>query len=60
LGDEKVKDIGSLDLSGSFNGSLLNMILDAGLMVKFVLLTLYFFRGFVGDHLPEISLLSKD
>jgi biopolymer transport protein TolQ len=38
-----VKDIGSLDLSGNFNGSLLNMILDAGLMVKFVLLLLFIF-----------------
>ena len=38
-----MKDIGSLDLSGSFNGSLLNMILDAGLMVKFVLLLLFIF-----------------
>jgi biopolymer transport protein TolQ len=38
-----VKDIGSLDLSGNFNGSLLNMILDAGVMVKFVLLLLFIF-----------------
>jgi biopolymer transport protein TolQ len=38
-----VKDIGSLDLSGNFNGSLLNMILDAGPMVKFVLLLLFIF-----------------
>jgi biopolymer transport protein TolQ len=38
-----VKDIGSLGLNGSFNGSLLNMILDAGLMVKFVLLLLFIF-----------------
>jgi TolQ protein len=38
-----VKDIGSLGLSGNFNGSLLNMILDAGLMVKFVLLLLFIF-----------------
>jgi biopolymer transport protein TolQ len=38
-----VKDIGSLDLSGNFNGSLLNMLLDAGLMVKFVLLLLFIF-----------------
>jgi biopolymer transport protein TolQ len=38
-----VKDIGSLDLSGNFHGSLLNMILDAGLMVKFVLLLLFIF-----------------
>ena len=38
-----MKDIGSLDLSGNFNGSLLNMILDAGLMVKFVLLLLFIF-----------------
>jgi biopolymer transport protein TolQ len=38
-----VKDIGSLDLSGSFNGSLLSMIIDAGLMVKFVLLLLFIF-----------------
>jgi biopolymer transport protein TolQ len=38
-----VKDIGSLDLSGNFNGSLLSMIIDAGLMVKFVLLLLFIF-----------------
>ena len=38
-----MKDIGSLDLSGSFNGSLLSMVLDAGLMVKFVLLVLFIF-----------------
>jgi biopolymer transport protein TolQ len=38
-----VKDLGSLDLSGSFNGSLLSMIIDAGLVVKFVLLVLFIF-----------------
>lgn len=38
-----MKDIGSLDLSGNFNGSLLNMIIDAGPMVKFVLLLLLIF-----------------
>jgi biopolymer transport protein TolQ len=38
-----VKDIGSLDLGGNFHGSLLGMILDAGLMVKFVLLLLLIF-----------------
>ena len=38
-----MKDIGSLDLSGNFHGSLLSMILDAGLMVKFVLLLLFIF-----------------
>jgi biopolymer transport protein TolQ len=38
-----VKDLGSLDLSGSFNGSLLSMVLDAGLVVKFVLLVLFIF-----------------
>jgi len=38
-----VKDIGSLDLGGNFHGSLLGMILDAGLMVKFVLLILLIF-----------------
>ncbi|MGD0277988.1 MAG: protein TolQ [Smithella sp.] len=38
-----MKDIGSLDLSGSFNGSLLNMVLDAGVVVKFVLLVLFIF-----------------
>jgi len=38
-----VKDLGALDLSGNFNGSLLSMILDAGLMVKFVLLVLFIF-----------------
>jgi len=35
-----VKDIGSLDMGSNFHGSLLGMILDAGLMVKFVLLIL--------------------
>jgi biopolymer transport protein TolQ len=38
-----VKDIGSLDLGGNFHGSLLSMILDAGLMVQFVLLLLFIF-----------------
>lgn len=38
-----MKELGSLGLSGSFNGSLLSMILDAGLMVKFVLLILFIF-----------------
>jgi biopolymer transport protein TolQ len=38
-----VKDISSLDLSGSFNGSLLSMVLDAGVVVKFVLLVLFIF-----------------
>jgi biopolymer transport protein TolQ len=38
-----VKDIGSLDLSGNFHGSLLSMVLDAGLMVQFVLLLLFVF-----------------
>lgn len=38
-----MKNISSLDLSGSFHGSLLGMILDAGLMVKFVLLLLFIF-----------------
>ena len=38
-----MKDLGSLDLSGSFNGSLLSMVLDAGLVVKFVLLVLFIF-----------------
>jgi biopolymer transport protein TolQ len=35
-----VNNIGSLDIGGNFHGSLLSMILDAGLMVKFVLLIL--------------------
>lgn len=35
-----MKDIGSLDMGSNFHGSLLGMILDAGLMVKFVLLIL--------------------
>lgn len=35
-----MKDIGSLDIGGNFHGSVLAMILDAGLMVKFVLLIL--------------------
>ena len=40
-----MKDISSVagSLGGHFHGSLLNMILDAGLMVKFVLLLLLFF-----------------
>lgn len=35
-----MKDIGSLGIGSNFHGSLLGMILDAGLMVKFVLLIL--------------------
>lgn len=35
-----MKDIGTLDIGSNFHGSLLGMILDAGLMVKFVLLIL--------------------
>lgn len=38
-----MKDIGSLDLSGNFHGSLLNMILDAGVVVQLVLLLLFIF-----------------
>jgi biopolymer transport protein TolQ len=38
-----VKEIGALDLGGNFHGSVLGMILDAGLMVKFVLLVLLVF-----------------
>ncbi len=38
-----MKDIGSLDLSGNFHGSLLSMILDAGIVVQFVLLLLFIF-----------------
>jgi biopolymer transport protein TolQ len=38
-----VKDIGSLGLGGNFHGSLIGMILDAGFMVKFVLLLLLIF-----------------
>ena len=38
-----MKDIGSLDLGGNFSGSLLGMVLNAGLMVKFVLLILLIF-----------------
>ena len=38
-----MKDLGTLGLSSNFNGSLLSMILDAGLMVKFVLLALFIF-----------------
>ena len=38
-----MKDIGSLDLGGNFHGSLIGMILDAGFMVKFVLLLLLIF-----------------
>jgi biopolymer transport protein TolQ len=43
MGEQKVKDIGSLDLSGNFHGSLLSMIIDAGPVVKFVLLLLFIF-----------------
>ncbi len=35
-----MKNIGSLDIGSNFHGSLLGMILDAGLMVQFVLLIL--------------------
>ena len=35
-----MKDIGTLDMGSNFHGSLLGMIVDAGLMVKFVLLIL--------------------
>lgn len=38
-----MRDIGSLDLGGNFHGSILGMVLDAGLMVKFVLLLLLIF-----------------
>ncbi len=38
-----ISQVASLDLGGNFHGSLLSMILDAGLMVKFVLLLLLFF-----------------
>ncbi|MBN1474576.1 MAG: protein TolQ [Syntrophaceae bacterium] len=38
-----MKEIGSLDLGGNFHGSVLGMVLDAGLMVKFVLLVLLVF-----------------
>ena len=38
-----MKEIGSLDLGGSFHGSLLGMVLDAGLMVQCVLLLLFVF-----------------
>jgi biopolymer transport protein TolQ len=38
-----VKDIGSLDLSGNFHGSLLSMVVNAGPMVQFVLLLLLIF-----------------
>ncbi|MGB5217954.1 MAG: protein TolQ [Smithella sp.] len=38
-----MKEIGSLDLGGSFHGSLLGMVIDAGLMVQFVLLLLFVF-----------------
>jgi biopolymer transport protein TolQ len=41
-----VKDISFITvgtLGGQFQGSLLNMVLDAGLMVQFVLLLLLFF-----------------
>lgn len=35
-----MNNLGSLDITGSFHGSVMGMILDAGLMVKFVLLIL--------------------
>ena len=38
-----MKDINSLDLGGNFSGSLLGMVLGAGLMVKLVLLLLLIF-----------------
>ena len=38
-----MKDIGSLDLGGNFHGSLIGMVIDAGFMVKFVLLLLLVF-----------------
>jgi biopolymer transport protein TolQ len=38
-----MRDIGSLDLGGNFHSSILGMVLDAGLMVKFVLLLLLIF-----------------
>lgn len=38
-----MKNIGSLDLGGNFHGSLIGMVLDAGFMVKFVLLLLLVF-----------------
>lgn len=38
-----MKDIGSLDLSGNFHGSLLSMIIDAGVVVQLVLLLLFIF-----------------
>jgi len=38
-----VKDIISLDLGSNFNGSLFSMILNAGFVVKFVLLLLFIF-----------------
>ncbi len=38
-----MKDIGSLDLSGNFHSSLLGMILNAGVIVQFVLLLLFIF-----------------
>lgn len=38
-----MKDIGTLGLGGNFHGSLFGMILDAGLMVKFVLILLLIF-----------------
>ncbi len=38
-----MKDISTLDLGSSFNGSLLSMIIDAGFVVKFVLLLLFIF-----------------
>lgn len=38
-----MKDIGSLAVGGNFHGSLIGMILDAGFVVKFVLLLLLVF-----------------
>ncbi len=38
-----MKEMGALELGGSFHGSLLGMILDAGLVVQLVLLLLFIF-----------------
>ncbi len=44
-----MRDIGSLDLGRNFHGSILGMVLDAGLMVKFVLLLLLIFLLSLGQ-----------
>jgi|GEM_PF-4046310 len=57
FGDKKVKDISTLDLGSSFNGSLLSMIIDAGFVVKFVLLLLFIFSVISLIELIELIII---